>query len=235
MGRDRRPRRSAAHRARDPRGQARRPRGDVRPQHAPPRRADPRRPGRRGCRAPAQHPPVPRPARVHRRRGRGHAPVRGSRPGRAGGRSRRPRDRARRRVRAAARGRRARHTTGRGARGRRPRPLLHERHDRPAEGRGVLAPVDGPARARAADGRLARDRPRRRRDAGHRPLPRARLGAAVRGRPGRRRSRAPRPQQRAGRPRAPDRRARCHEGRRRPHGLERLLPPARRARAPVAT
>ena len=93
---------------------------------------------------------------------------------------RRAHDRARRRVRAAARrpARRlrlpgARRPPGRG-------PLLHERHDRQPEGRPVLAPLERPARDGQVPGGRGGRAPRRPRAADRADVPRERLGLPVR-------------------------------------------------------
>ena len=152
---------------------------------------------------------------------------------RGGEGARRPHDHPRR-VRGAARRRRAGRRTGDSAGGRRPRPLLHERDDRRAEGRGLLAPVDRPARARAPDGRLARVS----RDDVLMPvtglfhvlgwgLPYAvALAGGDLVLPGHSND--------AARSRAPGRRVQGHQGRRGADRVERLLPAARRARPSVA-
>ena len=192
VGRAHAPARGRARHARDLR---RRPRRHVRLEHRAPPRALLRRAVQRPRPAHAEHPPVPGRHRLHRqpRRGRGRLrrplaaeallaagrPLRDRQARRRDGRRRRrrdPRRPARARLRGAAGGRRA----GRVPVDRRREPgrrhVLHERHDRPPEGRRLLAPLDRPA----LDGRAGRRRRRglraRHDHAGRADVPRQRVG-----------------------------------------------------------
>ena len=122
-----------------------------------------------------------------------------------GGDADRARLRRRGLVRGAARDRRSRRVGGPGARRERGGgDVLHERHDRPAARRRLLAPLVRPARARRRREQPARAglRHRRRRDAGRADVPRERLGLPVPRHDAGREARLPRP---ASRPRQPAR------------------------------
>ena len=136
-------------------------------------------------------------------------------------------DRARLRRRGLLRGAARRRRPGRlrAARPRRERrdgDVLHERHDRDAEGRPLLAPLDRPAHARPGARRAARPARDREGDAapGRADVPRERLGLPVHVRDGRREARLPGP---APRPAEPARGLRAggrHDHRRRADDLD---------------
>ena len=149
----------------------------------------------------AEHPPVPRAARLHRqpRRGRDHlrrplppraalaagrpardgAPLRGD--GRRQGRRAQPRRRpADPRLRGPARRRRSRRLRRRGRTARRI-DVLHERHHGEPEGRRVQPPVDLPAHARRDGDRRPRGGRERPHPAGGPDVPRQRVGSRPRG------------------------------------------------------
>ena len=199
----------AGRRARRARDLGRRPRRHVRVEHRAPPRAVLRRAVQRPRPAHAEHPPVPGRHHLHRQPRRGRGDLR--RPLAAEGlvaAGRRPRDRQARRGDGRRRRRRdprrlpdprlrdaaRRGRPGREVLDRRREPgrghVLHERHDRPPEGRRLLAPLDRPALA-GRDGRRRRRGLRaRHRDAGGADVPRQRVGPVPGGRDGGREPRA---------------------------------------------
>ena len=195
-------------RAARPRARARRPRRDAVLEPLPAPRGVPRHPVRRLRPPHAQPAAAPERPRVHRdarrrpRRDRRPEPQAAARPVRRPDEDR-ARDRGRGRLRGAARRRRS----GRVARPRARRErgggdVLHERHDRDAERRRLLAPLDDAAHARRRrrqpDGaRHLRDRrdPARRAD-----VPRERVGLSVSRNDDRREARLSRAAPRPGEP-----------------------------------
>ena len=192
---------AARGRAEEGRARARRPRRDALLEPPPAPRGVLRHPVRRLRPPHAQPPPPPGRPRVHRdareRQGRHRRP-------RAAAAAREFRDRdadrarLRRRglVRGAARDRRPGRVGGSAARRERGRgDVLHERHDRPAARRRLLAPLVRPPRARRRREQPARHglRRRRRGAAGRADVPRERLGLPVPRDDAGREARLPRP------------------------------------------
>ena len=225
---------------RRPRHLGRRSGRHLRLEHRPPPRAVLRRPVQRPGAAHPQHPPVPRAGHLHRqpRRGRGHLrrPVVG---GAAVAAPRHLRDGAphrgdgRRSGRGAQPGRRSgpprlRGPAGRGRPGRvapaRRGPgrvdVLHERHDRQPQGRGLLPPVDLAAHRRRDDGGQPRRLRARHDPAGGADVPRQRLGPGPRRRGLRCQPRHARARPLGDRHRQPDRAPEGHGGGRGAHHLD---------------
>ena len=171
----------------EPRPRARRPRRDALLEPLPAPRGVPRHPVRRLRPAHAEPAPAPGRSRVHREPRRGQGRDRRPQPDAAArALPRQDQDRARARGRGLLRGARHRLRPGRVGR---PRAggerggghVLHERHDRDAEGRPLLAPLDVPAHARRR--RRQPDGPRHlgagRDPAGRADVPRQRVGLSV--------------------------------------------------------